>query len=84
MMPPCQLHVVMPSSSHKVLAIKPFHSMNSHPTYVQGRVQYMVDKVEQVREVSLVMESGSVVPCDVLVNAREPRLWSGTVVESPR
>ena len=57
--------------------------MNSHPTYVQGRVQYMVDKVEQVREASLVMESGSVVPCDVLVNAREPRLWSGTVSESP-
>ena len=34
----------------------------------------MVDKVEQIKETSLVLESGAVLPCDVLVNAREPLL----------
>ena len=35
-------------------------------------MQYIVDKVEHVRETSLVLESGTEVPCDVLVNARKP------------
>lgn len=38
---------------------------------MQDRVQYVVDKVEQVRETSLVLESGATLPCDVLVNARK-------------
>ena len=41
---------------------------------MQDKVQYVVDKVEQVRETSLVLESGATLPCDVLVNAREPLL----------
>ena len=35
-------------------------------------MQYIVDRVEHVREKSLVLESGTEVPCDVLVNARKP------------
>ena len=37
---------------------------------LQGRVRYVVDKVEQIRETSLMLESGATLPCDVLVNAR--------------
>lgn len=31
-----------------------------------------MDKVEEIREASLALESGAVLPCNVLVNAREP------------
>ena len=41
---------------------------------VQGRVQYLVDKVDQIRETALLLESGTSLPCDVLVNARESKL----------
>ena len=58
---------------------EPFCSVSNNFTYVQGKVYYMVDKVEQVRETSLVMESGSILACDVLVNARESRLLSADI-----
>lgn len=41
---------------------------------VQGRVQYLVDKVDQIRDTALLLESGTSLPCDVLVNARESKL----------
>ena len=41
---------------------------------VQGRVQYLVDKVDQIRETALLLESGTSLPCYVLVNARESKL----------
>ena len=41
---------------------------------VQGRVQYLVNKVDQIRETALLLESGTSLPCDVLVNARESKL----------
>ena len=37
-------------------------------------MQYVVDKIEQVKETLLVLESGATLPCDVLVNARKPLL----------
>ena len=37
---------------------------------LQGRVQCIVDKVTEVRDTAIVLESGAVLPCDVLVNAR--------------
>ena len=42
---------------------------------VQGRVQYLVDKVDLIRETALLLESGTSLPCDVLVNARESKLY---------
>ena len=42
---------------------------------VQGRVQYLVDKVDQIRETALLLESGLSLPCDVLINARESKLY---------
>lgn len=42
---------------------------------VQGRVQYLVDKVDQIRETALLLESGTSLPCDVIVNARESKLY---------
>ena len=37
---------------------------------LQGRVQCIVDKVTEVQETAVVLESGAVLPCDVLINAR--------------
>ncbi|CAK0786243.1 hypothetical protein CVIRNUC_009456 [Coccomyxa viridis] len=37
---------------------------------LQGRVQCIVDKVTEVQETAVVLESGAALPCDVLINAQ--------------